>query len=54
MAKAEDLSEKIFGYLKVIERTNDHISNSGQKKVRWRCECLLCGREKVVNAQDLK
>lgn len=54
MAKAEDLSEKIFGNLKVIERAEDHISKSGQKKVRWMCECLLCGNKKVVSAQDLK
>ena len=45
MAKAEDLSGKIFGYLRVKERVNDHISKSGQKKVCWLCECQLCGNE---------
>lgn len=25
MAKAEDLSEKVFGYLKVKQRSDDHI-----------------------------
>lgn len=32
MAKAENLSGQIFGYLKVIERIDDHISRSGLKK----------------------
>ena len=54
MAKAEDLSKKVFGYLKVKEKSDDHVSKSGQKKVCWLCECQLCGNEKVVTAQDLK
>lgn len=54
MAKAEDLTGREFGFLKVLYRTDDHISRSGQKKVRWMCECMLCGNCKPVNAQDLK
>lgn len=54
MAKAENLSRKMFGYLKAIERADDHISLSGQKKVCWLCECQLCGTKKVIIAQDLK
>lgn len=54
MAKAEDLTGREFGFLKVLYRTDDHISRSGQKKVRWMCECMLCGKQKPVNAQDLK
>lgn len=54
MAKAENLSHKMFGYLKAIERADDHISPSGQKKVCWLCECQLCGTKKIVSAQDLK
>ena len=54
MAKAEDLTGKEFGFLKVIERTEDHVSKSGQKKVRWTCECKLCGNRKDIIAQDLK
>ena len=54
MAKAEDLTGKVFGYLKVLERAEDHVAAGGQKKVRWLCECLLCGTQKVVPAQSLK
>lgn len=54
MIKAEDLTGREFGYLKALYRTDDRISKSGQKKVRWMCECQLCGTKKVVNAQDLK
>ena len=54
MAKAENLSGQIFGYMKAIKRCDDHISKSGQKKVQWLCECQLCGTLKAVNAQDLK
>ena len=32
MAKAENLSGQIFGYMKAIKRCDDHISKSGQKK----------------------
>lgn len=54
MSKAEDLTGKEFGYLKVLYRADDHISKSGQKKVRWMCKCTLCGKNKPINAQDLK
>lgn len=40
--------------MKAIERVADHVSKSGQRKVRWKCVCLLCGKEKEINAQDLK
>lgn len=54
MAKFEDLSGKTFGYFKVIERAPDHITKSGQKKVRWLCECQLCKTRKEINSQDLR
>ncbi len=54
MSNAEDLSGKYFGHLKVLERAADHITKSGQKKVRWLCECQLCGTLAIVGAQDLK
>ena len=54
MAKAEDLSGKNFGYLRVKKRACDHVSKSGQKKVCWLCECQLCGKEKIITAQELK
>ena len=54
MAKAEDLTGREFEYLKVIERAQDHVTKSGQKKVQWMCECRLCGKKINVLAQDLK
>ena len=54
MANAEDLTGMEFGFLKVLYRSDDCVSRSGQKKVRWMCECMLCGKRKPVNAQDLK
>lgn len=54
MAKVEDLTGKSFGYLKVLHRAKDHVTASGKKKVRWMCECSLCGKLKSVNAQELK
>lgn len=54
MAVAEDLTGKDFGYLKVLERATDHVTKSGQKKVRWLCECQLCKSKTIISAQDLK
>ena len=54
MAKAEDLEGKVFGFLKAIDRAPDRTTKSGQKKVCWSCQCLLCGNLKSVPAGDLK
>lgn len=54
MATANDLTEREFGFLKVLKRDQDHVTKSGQKKVMWLCECKLCGSHKSVSAQDLK
>lgn len=54
MSRAEDLSGRTFGYLTVLERSDDHITKSGQKKVMWICKCTLCGNTKSISAQDLK
>lgn len=54
MPTAEDLTGKTFGYLKVIDRTENHVSRSGQTKVMWNCQCLLCGNKKAVAAAHLK
>lgn len=54
MAKSEDLSGKEFGYLKALYRAPDHITPSGQKRIRWLCECTLCGTRKEIGAQELK
>lgn len=54
MAQVEDLTDRVFGYLKVISRAEDRITPSGQKRRLWNCECLLCGTHKAVSAQSLK
>ena len=48
MAKAEDLTGRRFGNLKVLERAQNRNG-----RVCWLCRCD-CGNEKVVSAHDLK
>ena len=48
MAKAEDLTGRRFGNLKVLERAKNRNG-----RVCWLCRCD-CGNEKVVSAHDLK
>lgn len=54
MAKAEDLTGREFGFLKVLGRAPDKISKSGRKVKMWECECLLCGSKKDIRADCLK
>lgn len=54
MAKAEDLTGKEYGYLKVLYRATDHVTPSGQKRIRWMCECTLCGTHKEIGAQEIR
>lgn len=53
MRKVEDLSNQIFGYLKVIEKAENKISGN-RTKTCWRCKCLNCGKETTVLAYALK
>lgn len=39
-----DLSQQVFTHLTVIERVEDHVTPSGGKHPRYRCECA-CGAE---------
>lgn len=48
MPKALDLTNKIFGNLKVIQKAP---SKSG--KTYWTCECLLCGNIKEIQTSHL-
>ncbi len=50
---AEDLSGKIFGFLKVVERA-ENKKGKNKSYVMWRCECLLCGGEKDASTNNLK
>lgn len=52
MAKLKNLKGKQFGYWTVIERASDHITPSGNKFVRWLCECK-CGEIESVWASNL-
>lgn len=54
MAKAEDLTDRLFGNLRAISRAKDRVTPSGQKRRFWNCECLLCGTRKAISAQSLK
>lgn len=49
-----DLTGQKYTYLKVLKRSPDHVTKSGQKKVMWNCECILCGNIKDISAQSLK
>lgn len=56
ISKPKDLSNMVgkhFGRLTVMERSEDHITPSGQKKVMWLCKCD-CGNEIIVSSQDIK
>ena len=48
MPKALDLTNKIFGNLKVIQKAP---SKSG--KTYWTCKCLLCGNIKEIQTSHL-
>ena len=43
----EDLTDREFGFLKVIGRDKDHYTKSGNKYPKWLCQCE-CG--KIVSA----
>lgn len=49
---AQNLKNKKFGMLTVIDRAEDYIPASGVPKVRWNCVCD-CGNTTVVNAYNL-
>lgn len=44
----QDLTGKVFGVLEVIEE------NPGSKRASWKCKCVLCGKEIVVDGTNLK
>lgn len=46
----EDLTNQIFGYLKVLQ----YCGKDKSGKTQWNCECLRCGKTTVVRASDLK
>ena len=48
-----DLTGSVFSELKVIERANDRISQSGRKIVMWKCLCS-CGKYIEVRGDSLR
>lgn len=55
MSKMIDLTNRIFGRLKVLKRANDYIYPDGSKRVQWLCECCCKDKTKViVKANDLR
>ena len=48
-----DMIGKRFGKLTVVKRHGTHVSQGGQKKPTWLCECD-CGNKKIATSQDLK
>jgi hypothetical protein len=53
MRKFEDLSDKTFGKLHVLHRTDNQITSSGRINVMYKCQCE-CGNITVVRASSLK
>lgn len=47
-----DLQGKTFGKLKVIERSDDVISDKGDVRRTWKCVCE-CGNETIVRSSNL-
>ena len=43
----EDLTGQTFGKLVVLERAEDHIQPSGQRKIMWKCQCS-CENHTIV------
>jgi hypothetical protein len=54
MRQIEDLTGRIFGDWKVIERAEDHILPSGKTVTMWLCECMNEGNRGVVMGSNLK
>lgn len=47
VGRAEDLTNKIFGDLKVLYRVKGNTCS-------WYCKCLKCGKKRIVSANNLK
>lgn len=52
----KNLTGQQFGFLKVVERDEDHISISGKKRIKWKCVCQYnnCGNTTSVLASNLQ
>ena len=52
MVKVKDITGQRFGRLLVFERSEDRISKSGRKIIRWKCQCD-CGNIIDVDSSNL-
>ena len=52
LSKFKDLTGMKFGRLTVVQRVEDHIMPSGEKRSRWLCECD-CGNKVTVIGKSL-
>lgn len=50
----EDLTGKVFGFIKVIDRAPSVLKGNGKMRTMWNCICLICGREFTMSASLLK
>lgn len=53
MSKLQDLTNREFDRLTVIERAEDHIRANGRKDVMWKCECS-CGNVVIARGEHLR
>lgn len=49
----EDLTDRIFGKLKVIEQAEDYIDSKGIHLANWKCQCE-CGKFIIITGKNLK
>lgn len=49
IGKAKDLTNKKFGKLTALYRTNNHVAKNGRERVQWVCKCD-CGNYTIVTA----
>lgn len=50
MSKLKDLTGKVIGMWKVIERAQ----NDSKGRARWKCGCIFCGSERIAAGYTLK
>lgn len=50
----EDLKDRVVGFIKVLERAPGKPKSNGKKRTMWKCVCLLCGKEFVMQADTIK
>lgn len=50
--RANDLTGKMFGYLKVIDRDPSN-KTAKNRNIYWLCQCLKCGNYASVRSDNL-